>query len=47
MLFFVPLTLSLPESNLESINVLEPVSVDETLVSDHSNAVLSSGTVCF
>ena len=46
------LTLSLPESNLESINVAVPVeSVDETLVCDHSNesyrAVLSCGTVGF
>ena len=32
------LTLSLPESNLESINVVVSFeSVDETLVCDHSN----------
>ena len=46
------LTLLLPESNLESINVDVPFNfVDETLVCDHSNkscrAVLSCGTVCF
>ena len=46
------LTLSLPESNLESINVaLTFESVDETLLCDHSNesywAVLLSGAVCF
>ena len=46
------LTLSLPESNLESINVvLTFKSVDETLVCHHSNesywAVLLCGTVCF
>ena len=46
------LTLSLPESNLESINVVVPFeSVDKTLVCDHSNesywAVLSCGAVCF
>ena len=46
-------TLSLPESNLESINVVVPLQcVNETLVyvCDHSNesyrAVLSSGAVC-
>ena len=47
-----PLTLSLPESILESITVVIPFeSVDETLVCDHSNesysAVLSCGAVCF
>ena len=41
------LTLSLPESNLESINVaLTFESVDETLVCDHSNETeLLSSTV--
>ena len=35
---YLTLTLSLPESNLESIKVVVPVeSVDETLVCDHSN----------
>ena len=48
----VVLTLSLSESNLESINVVVSFeSVDETLVCDPSNksyrAVLSSGTICF
>ena len=46
------LTLSLPESNLESIIVVVPFkSVDETSVCDHWNesywAVLTSGAVCF
>ena len=46
------LTLSLPESNLESITVVVTFKgVDETLVCDHSTesywAVLSNGTVCF
>ena len=45
------LTLSLPESNLESINVVVPFeSVDETLVCDHSIesywVVLSRGAAC-
>ena len=49
---FGMLTLSLPESNQESMNVvLTFESVDETLVCGHSNesywAVLSCGTVCF
>ena len=49
---FTVLTLSLPKSNLESINVAVPFeSVDETLMCDHSNesyrAILSNGTVCF
>ena len=46
------LTLSLPESNLESINVVVTFkSVDKTLVCDHSyesySAVLSCGTVYY
>ena len=51
---YVWLTLSLPDSNLESIKINVVVafeSVDETLVCDHSNesyqAVLSIGAVCF
>ena len=36
--FTMTLTLSLPESNRGSINVVVPFeSVDETLVCDHSN----------
>ena len=50
--FTIHVTLSLPESNLDLINVvLTFKSVDETLVCDHSNesyrTALSSGTVCF
>ena len=38
ILVFESLTLLLPESNLESINVAVPFdSVDESLVCDHSN----------
>ena len=53
-LAFAPakLTLSLPESNLESINMVVTFKfVDETPVCNHSNesycAVLSCGAVCF
>ena len=43
--FRLILTLSLPDSNLESINVVETFkSMDETLVCDHPNEKLSSST---
>ena len=46
---FATLTLSLPETSIKSNIIL--LSVDETLVCDHSNeslsAVLQCGTVCF
>ena len=45
---YIYLTLSLPESNLESINVaLTSKSAHETLGCDHSNESYSSGAVCF
>ena len=51
-LIVAPLILSLPESNLWSINVVAPFeSVDETLACDHSNesycTVHSCSAVCF